>query len=142
MSFYSVRTFVCQAPEAYRAARAIDVKAVGHLYSKDFEVSSAEIVVREIKLRQPSRSRRPLDENQASRENPARRSLPLTMNASRSPRRSTPRGAGASYQRVFPGSSFAALPSTNTSRSPRRSSVGSAGAQCSRPTESRCPATV
>ena len=34
-----VRTFVCQALEAYRAARAIDV--------------SAEIVVREIKLRQP-----------------------------------------------------------------------------------------
>ena len=49
----SVRTFVCQALEAYRAARAIDVKMVGHLYSKDFEVSSAEIVVREIKLRQP-----------------------------------------------------------------------------------------
>src|SRR3981081_2152338 len=49
----SVRTFVCQALEAYRAARAIYVKAVGHLYSKDFEVSSAEIVVREIKLRQP-----------------------------------------------------------------------------------------
>ena len=72
----SVRTFVCQALEAYRAAGAIYVKAAGHLYSKDFEVSSAEIVVREIKLRQPSRSRRPLDENQASRENPARRSLP------------------------------------------------------------------
>jgi hypothetical protein len=49
----SVRTFVCQALEAYRAARAIYVKAVGHLYSKDFEVSSAEIVVREIKLRYP-----------------------------------------------------------------------------------------
>jgi hypothetical protein len=49
----SVRIFVCQALEVYRAARAIDVKAVGHLYSKDFEVSSAEIVVREIKLRQP-----------------------------------------------------------------------------------------
>jgi hypothetical protein len=49
----SVRTFVCQALEAYRAARAIYVKAVGHLYSKDFEVSSAEIVAREIKLRQP-----------------------------------------------------------------------------------------
>jgi hypothetical protein len=48
-----VRTFICQALEAYRAARAIYVKAVGHLYSKDFEVSSAEIVVREIKLRQP-----------------------------------------------------------------------------------------
>jgi len=49
----SVRTFLCQAPEAYRAARAIDVKAIEHLYSKDFEVSSAEIVVREAKLRQP-----------------------------------------------------------------------------------------
>jgi hypothetical protein len=49
----SVRTFVCQALEAYRSAPAIYVKAVGHLYSKDFEVSSAEIVVREIKLRQP-----------------------------------------------------------------------------------------
>jgi hypothetical protein len=48
-----VRTFICQPLEAYRAARAIDVKMVGHLYSKDFEVSSAEIVVREIKLRQP-----------------------------------------------------------------------------------------
>jgi hypothetical protein len=49
----SVRTFVCQALEAYHAARAIDVKAVGHLCSKDFKVSSAEIAVREIKLRQP-----------------------------------------------------------------------------------------
>ena len=49
----SVRTFVCQALEAYRAARAISVRAVGPLYSKDFEVSSAEIVVREIELRQP-----------------------------------------------------------------------------------------
>ena len=48
-----MRTFICQALEAYHAARAIYVKAVGHLYSKDFEVSSAEIVVREIKLRQP-----------------------------------------------------------------------------------------
>jgi hypothetical protein len=48
----SVRTFVCQALEAYRAARAIYVKAVGHL-CQDFEVSSAEIAVREIKLRQP-----------------------------------------------------------------------------------------
>ena len=49
----SVRTFVCQALEAYRvAARAIYVKAVGHLCSQDFEVSSAEIAVREIKLRQ------------------------------------------------------------------------------------------
>jgi hypothetical protein len=49
----SVRTFACQALEAYRAARAIDVEAVGHLYSKDFEVSSMGIVVREIKLRRP-----------------------------------------------------------------------------------------
>jgi hypothetical protein len=48
-----VRTFICQAVEAYPAAAAIYVKAVGHLYSKDYEVSSAEIVVREIKLRHP-----------------------------------------------------------------------------------------
>jgi hypothetical protein len=49
----SVRNFICQALEAYHAARAIYVKAVGHLYSKDFDASSAEIVVREIKLRHP-----------------------------------------------------------------------------------------
>ena len=38
----------------------------------------------------PSRRRRPLDENQPSRENPARRRSPLPMNASRSPRRLHP----------------------------------------------------
>ena len=35
-----VRTFICQAVEAYPAAAAIYVKAVGHLYSEDYEVSS------------------------------------------------------------------------------------------------------
>ena len=49
----SVRTFLCQALEAYHTARAIYVKATGHLYSRDYDVSSAEIVVREIKLRYP-----------------------------------------------------------------------------------------
>jgi hypothetical protein len=49
----SVRTFICQALEAHHTARAIYVKATGHLYSRDYDVSSAEIVVREIKLRYP-----------------------------------------------------------------------------------------
>ena len=49
----SVRTFLWQALAAYHATRTFCVKAAGHRYDRDDDVSSAEIVVREIKLRQP-----------------------------------------------------------------------------------------
>src|SRR5882757_2447772 len=54
-----VRAFICQALEAYRTAGAIYVKAVGHLYTKDYDVSSAEILVREVKLRRPKPEYKP-----------------------------------------------------------------------------------
>ena len=55
----SVRTFHCQTLEAYHAARAIYAKAARPLYDRDHAASSAEIVVREIKLRHPKSGRCP-----------------------------------------------------------------------------------
>jgi len=76
------------------------------------------VVVCEVKLRQPKAGPPAHCWKPGPAENPTRRSLPLPMNASRSPRRS-PRGAGASNQRVFhPGSSFASLPSTTRAGHP------------------------
>ena len=56
----SARTFLCQTLEPYHAACAIYVKAAaGQLYDRDYAASSAEIVVREIKLRHPKSGRCP-----------------------------------------------------------------------------------
>jgi hypothetical protein len=48
-----VRTFICKALQAHPAACAMYVKAVGVFHDEEYELSCADIVVHNVKLRQP-----------------------------------------------------------------------------------------